>query len=99
PKLCAYYAHALDIIDTTYNASYMAYWISHYHSFCPGQDFSGILPYIEQHSHFVRTNLAKFATNSFGFKGTNFFSTGSDFMTVTGSAPVQVQSILINGHA
>lgn len=98
-NLRIYYAHALDIIASTYNPTYMASWVSHFNSFCPGQDFSSILPYIDARSTFARQTLARYSTNAFALSSTNEFSTGSDLITLTGTAPVQVRTILINGLA
>src|SRR5207249_2300622 len=83
----------------TFNASYASRWVSHYNNFCPGQDFSWILTYIDQRVHLVRESLNAFSTNIFALNGTNSFSTASDLITITGAAPVQVQSILVNGRA
>jgi len=98
-NLRATYAHALDIIDTTFNPAYMAYWVNHYTNFCPGQDFSPILTYIDQRSRYIRQSLAFCSTNIFGLFGSTSFSTNSDLITIRGTAPVQVRTILVNGLA
>ncbi len=54
----AYYRHALDIMDTTFNADYMRRWVEHYGEL-DGVNFSGILGYITQRERFVRTDIGR----------------------------------------
>lgn len=95
-NLRRFYAHIVDDINTSYNVTYMAPWISHYQSF-PGQDWSGDLSYIT-----TRGNYALSVINSAG--GNTPFSlsnpasvTNNNLITVSGTAPVQITSLLING--
>ena len=91
------YAHALDLINTSYNTGYMAYWVSHYASFAPGQDYSGFLTYIQQRTAAVLSEISGAGGNSpFAITTTNL-TTGNNLVTLSGTAPVQVQSIQING--
>src|SRR5439155_24989465 len=46
-NLRLFYGHILDIIGSTYNTNYIAYWATRYDDFCPGQDFSGAISYIQ----------------------------------------------------
>lgn len=95
-NLRRFYAHIVDDIATSYNATYMAPWINHYDSF-PGQDWSGDLSYIT-----TRGNYALSVINGAG--GNTPFSvsspasvTNNNLVTLSGTAPVQITSILING--
>jgi len=91
------YAHALDIIRTSFNTDYMAYWVAHYASFAPGQDYSGALAYIQQRTASVLSEISNAGGNSaFSISGDSLITT-SNLVTLSGTAPVQVQSILING--
>ncbi|HWI58987.1 MAG TPA: lamin tail domain-containing protein, partial [Bacillota bacterium] len=58
------YAHVLDIIDSTYNTDYMTYWVSHYSSFAPGQNFSDLLTYIQQRTSAVLSEINYAGGNS-----------------------------------
>jgi hypothetical protein len=48
--------HLLDIIDTTYNRTYMAPWVTHYGGLC-NQNFSSITAYIHQRANYVLSRL------------------------------------------
>jgi hypothetical protein len=93
------YAHALDIIATTFNTNYMAYWVAHYSSFAPGQNFSDLLSYIPVRTAAVQSEInAAGGDATFTVGGANIF-TSNNLVTLTGTAPIQVQSFLINGIA
>lgn len=51
-----YLAHLRDLIDTTWNTSYLGPWIDHFGALA-GQNFSGIRTYVEQRSAYVRSRL------------------------------------------
>ena len=97
-NLRRFYAHVLDDINTTYNATYMAPWISHYDSF-PGQDWSGDLDYITQRGNYALSTInSAGGSTPFSVSGTNSFTiTNNNLVTLSGTAPVQIASILING--
>ncbi|HWN97009.1 MAG TPA: lamin tail domain-containing protein, partial [Methylomirabilota bacterium] len=98
-NLRAFYAHLLDIIDTTYNTAYMSYWITHYAGFS-GTSYSSRLSYIQQRSDFVKSSIASAGGNApFSVSTTNITVTGSNLVTLSGTAPVQVKTITINGIA
>ena len=40
-NLRRYYAHVLDIINISFNTSYMTYWLDHYDNFAPPQNYTG----------------------------------------------------------
>ncbi len=97
-NLRRFYAHILDDINTSFNATYMAYWVGHYESF-PGQDWSGDLDYITQRGSYALSTINHAGGNTpFSINGTNSFAvTNNNLVTLTGTAPVQITSILING--
>ncbi|MCL5098408.1 MAG: lamin tail domain-containing protein [Candidatus Omnitrophica bacterium] len=78
-----FYHHLQDIISTTFNTSYMAYWTGHYDNFLSSQNFSSILTYIGQRANSVLSQLP--ARIPFSITTQN----GRDFMT--GQASVQIQ--------
>ncbi len=95
-NLRRFYAHVLDAINTTYNATYMAPWVSHYASF-PGQDWSGDLDYITQRGNYALSVISGAGGNT-PFSVSNPASvTNNNLITVSGTAPVKITSILING--
>ena len=98
-NLRRFYAHVQDVINTSYNATYMAPWISHYDSF-PGQDWSGDLDYITQRGNYALSEISSAGGNTpFNVSGSNSFTitNNNNLVTLTGTAPVLITSILING--
>ncbi|MBI5385275.1 MAG: lamin tail domain-containing protein [Verrucomicrobia bacterium] len=98
-NLRRFYAHILDIINTTYNTNYMARWPDHYDNFCPGQDFTSSLAYIQARANFARTTIAG-AGGSAAFALTSPATVNlatSNQVVISGTAPVQVQAIAVNG--
>ncbi|HMJ88490.1 MAG TPA: lamin tail domain-containing protein, partial [Candidatus Acidoferrum sp.] len=96
-NLRAFYAHLLDIIGSTYNTTYMSYWLTHYAGFS-GTSYSSRLSYIQQRSDFVMSTIASAGGNApFSVTSTNITVNGSNVVTLSGTAPVQVKTITING--
>lgn len=95
-NLRAYYCHLYDIINTTFNTTYMSRWTAHYGSLA-NQDFTSILNYIGTRANYVLgqmpTNTAFAITSNNG----NNFLTNNTPITLSGTAPVQVKTILVNG--
>lgn len=98
-NLRRFYAHIQDDINTTYNATYMAPWISHY-DFFPGQDWSGDVSYITTRGNFALSTINSAGGNTpFSVNGTNAFTVTNNLVTLSGTAPVQIVSLLINGNS
>jgi hypothetical protein len=98
PNLRLFYAHILDIINTSYNANYMAYWITHYTKFLPGQDFSSVSSFLSGRASYAISQINGAGGNAaFAISGTNVITTTNNLLTLTGSAPVQIKTIKING--
>jgi len=96
----SYYGHLQDIIATTYNANYMTRWASHFGRLLPAQGFAGHLAFIVQRAGVVNNainaavpNAAFAITSSAG----NSFATTNNTITFTGTAPLAVKTIEING--
>jgi hypothetical protein len=91
-----YLNHMFDIIDTTFNTSYIAPWATHYGAVA-GQDVSDILNHITAR---VRTVLSQLPTNTtfaITSNGGNDFGTSNSTVTIAGTAPIQVKTIEVNG--
>ena len=85
------YGHLKDIIDTIFNADYMTYWLEHYGSLLPGQNFTGGLSYIEARRNYVLTQLPV----ETAFEVTSF-SVLSNSVMVDGSAWINVKEIYVD---
>jgi len=96
----AYYCHLLDIIATTYNGNYMTRWADHFKRLLPAQDFAGHLSFIIQRAAFITSAVNSAVPNvafSITSNGGNNFGTTNDTITLTGTAPLSVKEIEING--
>jgi hypothetical protein len=96
----SYYGHVQDIIATTYNGTYLGRWAAHFGRLLPAQPFASHLAFIVQRVGVVNgqvnaaiPNIA-FAVTS---NGGNNFGTNNDIITLTGTAPLAVKEIEING--
>jgi hypothetical protein len=98
----AYYGHLLEILSTTYNANYMTRWANHFGRLLPGQNFASHLAELIARANNVQSQVntavpaANFAITT--SSGTNF-TTSSNIITFTGTAPLAVRTIEINGVA
>jgi Concanavalin A-like lectin/glucanases superfamily/Lamin Tail Domain/CotH kinase protein/Bacterial TSP3 repeat len=92
-----FYWHLRDLITSTWNRDYMSYWTDHYDSFLPGQDFSGILDYIDQRATYVLNALPKAVPFAILTQGGQSFLTDQTQIAVRGSAPLEVRNISLNG--
>ena len=77
----------------------MGPWADHYDNFLPGQNFSGIVDYITQRGNYVLSQLP--ATVPFAITTRNGadFLTNQTSVTLAGSAPIEVQRIVLVGAA
>ncbi len=95
-----YYSHVMDIIGSTYNANYLGRWANHFGRLLPAQNFQAHLSFISQRVNIVTAqvnaavpNVAFAITSNSG----NNFGTSNTVVTLTGSAPLSVRYIEING--
>ncbi len=93
----SYYSHIREILETTYNTNYMAYWVDHYDNYTPGQDFSGFLTYIRDRSNYARTALPKQVPFAVTSNGGRPFVTNSAIALVAGSAWVDAKDVTFTG--
>jgi hypothetical protein len=92
----SYLNHLYDIISTTYNTAYMGRWTSHYGS-VSGQDMSGILTYVGSRASFVLSQLPTATAFTITNNGGNNFGVSNSTVTLSGTAPIGVQTIQVNG--
>jgi hypothetical protein len=94
----AYLNHMWDIITTTFNATYMTRWTGHYGA-VGGQDLSTILTYINSRSTFALSQLQTTTAFSITTSNGNNFTISNSTVSISGTAPVQVKTIEVNGVA
>jgi hypothetical protein len=96
----AYYGHVLEIIATTYNRAYLTRWANRYGELLPAQDFAGHLAFIVQRANYL-TGLVNSAVPAVAFaitsNGGNNLTTSNSILSLTGSAPLGVKTIEVNG--
>lgn len=93
------YGQFLDLFATHYNTDYMAYWLAHYGPFS-GASYTPRLSYIQQRTDYIKSVIASAGGNTpFSVSATNLTVTGSNLVTLSGSAPVSVKTITANGVA
>jgi hypothetical protein len=95
-NLRAYYRHLYELIRTTYNSAHLARWTQHYGALAE-QDFTGILNYIQARANFVMSQLPTNTAFAITSNGGNNFSSGTNVVTLSGTAPIQVKTIDVNG--
>lgn len=97
-----YYGHLHDIITTSFNGTYMAYWSAHLGALLPGQDFAGHLAYITDRAAWVM-NLAPNAVTvaippvAFQFTTPTPQTVATPTIAVDGRAWVDLDRITLGG--
>jgi hypothetical protein len=92
------YGHALDIMASTYNTSYLTYWANHYQSFAPGQNYSDLLNYIPQRTAAVLSEINLAGGNAaFALTVPTLINATSNLVALSGTAGVGIQNLMVNG--
>ncbi len=91
-----FYSHLYDLTTTTYNTAYMSRWTTHYASLL-GQNWSGALGYIGNRNSFVLSQLPTAMAFAITSNGGNDFTVNNNLVPLTGTAPIQVEYIEVNG--
>ena len=88
-----FYAHLRDILDTTYNAAYMAHWRDNFARLVPGENWASHYNFLVDRSNWVRTGAANAVS-------TRFPEVPFE-ITLNGGLPVGVNtpSIAVTGRA
>lgn len=82
----AYYGHLYDIINTSYNGTYMTYWANHLGQLLPAQDFSSHLQFIIARSNWVLTGAPDAIMKAIPQVAFAITTNGGSPMTVTTSS-------------
>jgi len=93
-----YYNHMLDLMTTTINSTHLTPWAQRYAGLV-GEDWSGVVNYLQQRANYIRSFMP--LTNAFEIptNGGPGLTTSSSPLILTGTAPLTVYSICINGIA
>lgn len=87
--------HLEDIIDVSFNTSYMSQWVTHYDNLLPGQDLSSILTWIGQRAAFVLSQMP--AMTAFNITTPGSPVVNDVYASVTGTGWVNVREIRLAG--
>lgn len=96
----AYYGHLLEIVATTYNATYLKHWADQFGRLLPGQNFAAHLAFITQRARSVenqvraRVPAVPFAIDS---NGGQDFGVTTNVVVLTGTAPLGIVACEVNG--
>jgi hypothetical protein len=91
-----FYGHLLDLITTTCNSAYVSRWTTHYGSLV-GQNWSAISTYINDRANFVLSQLPMQIPFAITSNGGSDFATNNNLVVLSGTAPIQVKTIEVNG--
>ncbi len=88
--------HLFDMMTTTINTSYLAPWAAHYGKLV-GQNWSGVVDYLQQRADYLRSTLPLATSFAITSNGGRDFSTTNSHVTLTGTAPITINDIELNG--
>ncbi|MBN1418750.1 MAG: lamin tail domain-containing protein [Planctomycetes bacterium] len=93
-----FYRHLIDIIDTTYNPTYMRPWAQHYGALCSQTTtFNSHINYITQRRSVVLSKIPKESSFAITTQSGADFTTDADEIEIRGTAPYAVETIQLNG--
>jgi hypothetical protein len=95
-NLRRYYNHLYDLLTTTVNSAHLTPWATHYAGLL-GQNWSGAVNYLQQRASYIRSTMPLTTPFAITSNGGNNFATTNDFVTLTGTAPMMVKEIEVNG--
>ncbi|MDZ4783556.1 MAG: lamin tail domain-containing protein [Planctomycetia bacterium] len=94
----AYYGHVQDIISTTYNATYMAYWATNYGQLLPAQPFASHLAFIIARSNSILAQVkSRVAETPFTITTADGLVVDEATATIGGNGWVNVREIRLAG--
>ena len=91
-----YYNHLLDLLTTTVNSAHLNSWAAHYAGLL-GQNWSGVVNYLQQRADYIRGTMPLATPFAITSNGGNNFATTNDHVALTGTAPLTVKEIRVNG--
>jgi hypothetical protein len=93
-----FYGHLQDLMNTTVNRAYMTYWVNHYSSLLPGQNFSSVLNYIDARNAFVRSRLPAEVPFAISTNGGQNFSVTTPTAVIQGDGWINVRELRLAGQ-
>lgn len=93
-----YYNHLLDIMATTMNSTYLTPWASHYSSLV-GEDWSKNVTYLQTRADYIKSKMPGSAPFAITSNGGRNYSISASRTILTGTSPLTVKDILVNGAA
>ncbi len=91
-----FYSHLYDLTTTTFNTAYMSRWTAHYSGLL-GQNWGNELAYIGDRSGYVLSQLPTATAFAITSNGGNDFSVSNNLVALSGTAPIRVEYIEVNG--
>ncbi|KKL66601.1 hypothetical protein LCGC14_2143350, partial [marine sediment metagenome] len=91
-----FYGHLLDIINTTFNTSYMSTWTQHYGQLA-GQNFGARLSYIGSRANYVLSQLPTQFSLTISTNNGDDFSVADSAVTLRGDGWIDVREIHVEG--
>jgi len=91
-----YLNHLYDLINTTFNTSYLSRWTTHYAE-VGRQNFASVLSYVGARATFVLGQLPTATAFAITNNAGNNFETNTPTATLSGTAPIGVKTIEVNG--
>jgi hypothetical protein len=88
-----FYGHLQDLVNTTFNTTYMTYWMNHYSSLLPGQDFTPQLSYIQARGAYALSQLPAQIAFAITTNGGSNFSVDAEGVTLEGNGWINVRNI------
>jgi hypothetical protein len=92
----AYLNHLYDLIKTSFNPGYAGRWTAHYGALS-GQDFSSVLSYIDTRATYIMGHLPTATPFDIANNGGHNFSVTNGLAVLSGTAPISVNQIEVNG--
>jgi hypothetical protein len=92
-----FYCHLRDLIEKSFNPTYMTYWANHYGNLA-GQNFSSMLTYIGARRSFVLSQLPAQVPFAITTNGGQNFTVDTRTTTIEGDAWFNVKTILLAGQ-
>lgn len=90
----AYYGHIQDIVNTTFNTSYMTVWANHYSCFLPTENLASHLSYITARSNYAIGQVsAAIPGTPYQITTSNGTSTSQSTITLQGDGWVNVREL------
>ncbi len=91
-----YYNHLLDLLTTTVNSAHLNSWAARYAGLL-GQNWSGVVSYLQQRADYIRGTMPLGTPFAITSNGGNNFATTNNRVALTGTAPLTVKEIRVNG--